>query len=50
MVEAPSRPVSREARDDRVTPFAVEALDLRGRLFRLGKKEKIYNKKKKIKK
>jgi molecular chaperone Hsp33 len=36
MVEAPSRPVSREARDDRVTPFAVEALDLRGRLVRLG--------------
>jgi molecular chaperone Hsp33 len=36
MTEAPSRPVSREARDDRVTPFAVEALDLRGRLVRLG--------------
>lgn len=36
MLEAPSRPVSREARDDRVTPFAVEALDLRGRLVRLG--------------
>ncbi len=36
MVEAPSRPVSPEARDDRVTPFAVEALDLRGRLVRLG--------------
>lgn len=36
MAEAPSRPVSREARDDRVTPFAVEALDLRGRLVRLG--------------
>lgn len=36
MVEAPSRPVSREARDDRVTPFAVEVLDLRGRLVRLG--------------
>lgn len=36
MQEAPSRPVSKEARDDRVTPFAVEALDLRGRLVRLG--------------
>jgi molecular chaperone Hsp33 len=36
MVEAPSRPVSLEAKDDRVTPFAVEALDLRGRLVRLG--------------
>jgi molecular chaperone Hsp33 len=36
MVEAPSRPVSGEAKDDRVTPFAVEALDLRGRLVRLG--------------
>lgn len=36
MQAAPSRPVSREARDDRVTPFAVEALDLRGRLVRLG--------------
>ncbi|WP_424360378.1 Hsp33 family molecular chaperone [Methylocystis parvus] len=36
MLEAPSRPVSREAKDDRVTPFAVEALDLRGRLVRLG--------------
>jgi molecular chaperone Hsp33 len=36
MVEAPSRPVSREAKDDRVTPFSVEALDLRGRLVRLG--------------
>jgi molecular chaperone Hsp33 len=36
MVEAPSRPVSREAKDDRVAPFAVEALDLRGRLVRLG--------------
>lgn len=36
MVESPSRPVSAEARDDRVTPFAVEALDLRGRLVRLG--------------
>lgn len=36
MAEAPSRPVSSEARDDRTTPFAVEALDLRGRLVRLG--------------
>jgi molecular chaperone Hsp33 len=36
MPETPSRPVSREAKDDRVTPFAVEALDLRGRLARLG--------------
>jgi molecular chaperone Hsp33 len=36
MLEAPSRQVSSEARDDRVTPFAVEALDLRGRLVRLG--------------
>ncbi len=36
MNEAPSRPVSPEARDDRVTPFAVETLDLRGRLVRLG--------------
>ena len=36
MVEARSRPVSPEAKDDRVTPFAVEALDLRGRLVRLG--------------
>ncbi|GLI91486.1 Hsp33 family molecular chaperone [Methylocystis echinoides] len=36
MTESPSRPVSAEARDDRVTPFAVEALDLRGRLVRLG--------------
>jgi molecular chaperone Hsp33 len=36
MTESPSRLVSAEARDDRVTPFAVEALDLRGRLVRLG--------------
>jgi molecular chaperone Hsp33 len=36
MAEAPSRLVSREAKDDQVTPFAVEALDLRGRLVRLG--------------
>jgi molecular chaperone Hsp33 len=36
MLDAPSRPVSSEAKDDRVTPFAVEALDLRGRLVRLG--------------
>lgn len=36
MRETPSRLVSAEARDDRVTPFAVEALDLRGRLVRLG--------------
>jgi molecular chaperone Hsp33 len=36
MQETPSRLVSGEARDDRVTPFAVAALDLRGRLVRLG--------------
>lgn len=36
MAEAPSRPVSFEAQDDRVLPFAVEPLDLRGRLVRLG--------------
>lgn len=33
---APSRPVSQAAQDDRVIPFAVEALDVRGRLARLG--------------
>jgi molecular chaperone Hsp33 len=33
---APSRPASQEARDDSLLPFAVEALDLRGRLVRLG--------------
>ena len=33
---APSRAVSSDAQDDRVLPFAVEALDLRGRLVRLG--------------
>jgi molecular chaperone Hsp33 len=33
---APSRPASGEAHDDRVLPFAVEALDLRGRIVRLG--------------
>lgn len=33
---APSRPVSPDAHDDCVLPFAVEALDLRGRLVRLG--------------
>jgi molecular chaperone Hsp33 len=32
----PSRAVSWDAQDDRVLPFAVEALDLRGRLVRLG--------------
>jgi molecular chaperone Hsp33 len=32
----PSRPASAQAEDDRVLPFAVEALDLRGRLVRLG--------------
>ncbi len=31
-----SRPVSDEGRDDRVLPFAVEPLDLRGRVVRLG--------------
>jgi molecular chaperone Hsp33 len=34
--EVPSRPASPEAHDDRLLPFAVEALDLRGRLVRLG--------------
>ncbi len=33
---APSRPVALHAQDDRVLPFAVEPLDLRGRLVRLG--------------
>jgi molecular chaperone Hsp33 len=33
---APARPVSFAAHDDIVLPFAVEALDLRGRLVRLG--------------
>ncbi len=33
---APSRPVSNETQDDRIIPFAVEPLDLRGRLVRLG--------------
>ncbi len=32
----PSRPVSMEAQDDRLLPFAVDRLDLRGRLVRLG--------------
>lgn len=36
MTGAPSRPVSSDAQDDRVLPFAVEPLDLRGRLVRLG--------------
>lgn len=34
--QAPSRPAAFEPQDDRVIPFAVEALDLRGRLARLG--------------
>ena len=34
--ETPGRPVSREAHDDSVLPFAVSQLDLRGRLVRLG--------------
>jgi molecular chaperone Hsp33 len=34
--QVPSRPVSPAARDDCVIPFAVEALDVRGRLVRLG--------------
>ena len=34
--DAPSRPASGEAHDDRMLPFAVEALDVRGRLVRLG--------------
>jgi molecular chaperone Hsp33 len=33
---APSRPVALYSQDDRVLPFAVEALDLRGRVVRLG--------------
>lgn len=33
---AVTRPVSDEGRDDRVLPFAVEPLDLRGRVVRLG--------------
>ncbi|TLG75650.1 Hsp33 family molecular chaperone [Methylocystis sp. B8] len=32
----PSRPVALHSEDDRVLPFAVEALDLRGRVVRLG--------------
>jgi molecular chaperone Hsp33 len=32
----PSRPVSAKPHDDSVLPFAVEALDVRGRLVRLG--------------
>ncbi len=36
MTETPSRPVSPEAHDDSLLPFAVEPLDLRGRLVRLG--------------
>ena len=31
-----ARPVSDEARDDSVVPFAVEPLDVRGRVARLG--------------
>ncbi|MBM3625129.1 MAG: Hsp33 family molecular chaperone, partial [Alphaproteobacteria bacterium] len=33
---APSRPAAFHSEDDRVLPFAVEALDLRGRIVRLG--------------
>ncbi|MEF3366332.1 Hsp33 family molecular chaperone [Methylocystis sp. 9N] len=33
---APSRPAASTSEDDRVLPFAVEPLDLRGRLARLG--------------
>ena len=36
MSETLSRPVSPEAHDDSLLPFAVEPLDLRGRLVRLG--------------
>ena len=36
MSEGESRPVSDAAIDDVVLPFAVEPLDLRGRLVRLG--------------
>jgi len=32
----PSRPAALHSQDDRVLPFAVEALDLRGRVVRLG--------------
>ena len=35
-MSSPSRPVSAEAHDDCVLPFAVDPLDLRGRLVRLG--------------
>ena len=35
-MSSPSRPVSTEAHDDCVLPFAVDPLDLRGRLVRLG--------------
>ncbi|HTV33256.1 MAG TPA: Hsp33 family molecular chaperone [Methylocella sp.] len=35
-VGIPARPVSDDARDDNVLPFAVEGLDLRGRVVRLG--------------
>jgi molecular chaperone Hsp33 len=34
--ESVARPVSDEARDDAVVPFAVEPLDVRGRVVRLG--------------
>ena len=34
--ETPARAVSDQARDDKVLPFAVEPLDLRGRVVRLG--------------
>ncbi|MFO1103518.1 MAG: Hsp33 family molecular chaperone [Methylocystis sp.] len=33
---APSRPAALYSEDDRILPFAVEALDLRGRIARLG--------------
>jgi molecular chaperone Hsp33 len=36
MSEAMLRPVSDDARDDRILPFAVAPLDLRGRVVRLG--------------
>ncbi len=34
--ETPPRPVSDQAHDDTVLPFAVEPLDVRGRVVRLG--------------
>jgi len=36
-----ARPVSDEARDDAVVPFAVEPLDVRGRVVRLARRSTI---------